>query len=332
MGWSLADQRARFSPAFIYNQINKGLDKGSFPQDGLSLLQEKGCVTIEDFPYDPDNYTKQPPGSLAAKAASFRIEKWARVDPKNTQAIKECLANSQPIIVGADCPLLFQLWGFGVGRLGIYAGMFGSYQGGETQSGGHAMCVVGYDDGKKAFKLINSWGANWGDAGFAWIDYASFGQMVREAYVTQDSKNNMALPGPPTPLAQLPKGVYRVRLTRWNWAEEDWTRLFNDDAHGIKLVIAKNGRNIFAPFRPLCGERGDHVVFADISWECEYDGTSQYTVELEECGPAAGLLDGGDVLAKLKMKRWQSAPNPWPWQARIMVGKSSYIETMVERR
>src|SRR5262249_55515703 len=35
----------------------------------------------------------------------------------------------------------------------------------------HAMCVVGYDDDKKAYLLMNSWGKGWGENGFCWVSY-----------------------------------------------------------------------------------------------------------------------------------------------------------------
>jgi hypothetical protein len=54
-------------------------------------------------------------------------------------------------------------------------GQAGAYQ------GGHGVCVVGYDDDrvygpglKGAFKLANSWGDDWGNAGFFWIGYEYF--------------------------------------------------------------------------------------------------------------------------------------------------------------
>ena len=36
------------------------------------------------------------------------------------------------------------------------------------------MLVVGYSDEYNAFKVVNSWGENWGSDGFVWIDYAAF--------------------------------------------------------------------------------------------------------------------------------------------------------------
>ena len=38
----------------------------------------------------------------------------------------------------------------------------------------HAMVLVGFDDDKKAFRVLNSWGTTWGDNGFIWIDYDFF--------------------------------------------------------------------------------------------------------------------------------------------------------------
>jgi hypothetical protein len=50
--------------------------------------------------------------------------------------------------------------------------------------GGHAQCVVGYDDKKYggAFLIMNSWGPRWGNRGFAWVRYPDFKYFVREAY------------------------------------------------------------------------------------------------------------------------------------------------------
>jgi len=38
----------------------------------------------------------------------------------------------------------------------------------------HTIIICGYDDLKHAYKVMNSWGTSWGDAGFSWIDYDFF--------------------------------------------------------------------------------------------------------------------------------------------------------------
>jgi hypothetical protein len=48
--------------------------------------------------------------------------------------------------------------------------------------GGHAMCVIGYDDRIGAFQVMNSWGPEWGENGLAYVRYGDFKEFVREAY------------------------------------------------------------------------------------------------------------------------------------------------------
>jgi hypothetical protein len=65
------------------------------------------------------------------------------------------------------------------------------------------MLVVGYDNARSAFKLLNSWGRDWSDDGFGWLSYDLFPKVVREAFVSKDAANGAGPnpgPGPqPTP-------------------------------------------------------------------------------------------------------------------------------------
>ena len=53
-------------------------------------------------------------------------------------------------------------------------------QGGEESEGGHAMCVIGYDDTVNggSFRIVNSWGTGWGDNGYFWLSYKDFIRQV----------------------------------------------------------------------------------------------------------------------------------------------------------
>jgi len=55
-------------------------------------------------------------------------------------------------------------------------------KGNQTYCGGHAMCVVGYDEGKEAFEIMNSWGEDWGDEGFCWVKYDDFGKYCKYGF------------------------------------------------------------------------------------------------------------------------------------------------------
>jgi len=47
------------------------------------------------------------------------------------------------------------------------------------QDGGpHASCIIGYDDSKHAFLMLNSWGDSWADQNTIWVDYDFFWQAV----------------------------------------------------------------------------------------------------------------------------------------------------------
>lgn len=60
------------------------------------------------------------------------------------------------------------------------------------------MTIVGYDEGRQAFRLINSWGKGWGDRGYAWIGYDLLQSRVRAAYVL-DVERSAPEPAPPPP-------------------------------------------------------------------------------------------------------------------------------------
>jgi len=55
------------------------------------------------------------------------------------------------------------------------------------------MLVVGFDDARRAFKVMNSWGTNWGNDGFCWLDYSYFPKAVKEGYVAKDAVNTAVI-------------------------------------------------------------------------------------------------------------------------------------------
>lgn len=174
-----------YSPAFLYNQI--GLDdcQGSYIGRAMEYMTRQGSVPMEDFPYDENDCTRQPDGSLIREAASRRMRGFTRLTPGDRndevdlRAIREHLSQGSPVVIGMMVGRSFmqdmvgkELWTPDLDDRG-FMGM-----------GGHAMCVVGYDDNRHggAFQLMNSWGTEWGVNGFAWVRYGDFSHFVREAY------------------------------------------------------------------------------------------------------------------------------------------------------
>ncbi|MBZ4419309.1 C1 family peptidase [Myxococcus sp. RHSTA-1-4] len=181
------DYRRIFSPAFIYNQINQGRDGGALFVDAFNLLSQQGAAPWSEMPYSAADF-RTPPGEGARQAARrFRIDYWRQVNVADIKEVKAQLNAGYPVAIGAIVDDGFHASGPGA--------IWRSVQG--AQRGGHAMLVVGYDDARGAFKLINSWGTRWGDGGYGWIAYDFFPTVVREGYVAKDAANG---PGPaPTP-------------------------------------------------------------------------------------------------------------------------------------
>ncbi|HMK70540.1 MAG TPA: DUF4384 domain-containing protein, partial [Xanthobacteraceae bacterium] len=73
----------------------------------------------------------------------------------------------------------------------------------DKNAGWHFMTLVGYDEHKQAFRLINSWSKRWGDHGYAWISYDLLHTRISGAYVL-DVGQLTAQPGPVTPAPVTP--------------------------------------------------------------------------------------------------------------------------------
>jgi C1A family cysteine protease len=52
--------------------------------------------------------------------------------------------------------------------------------------GGHAICLVGYDDDTQEYKFKNSWSEKWGDKGYGYITYKHMKQILMDAICMVD--------------------------------------------------------------------------------------------------------------------------------------------------
>jgi hypothetical protein len=166
----------------------------------MNLLRREGAATLTSFPYSEHDCTTLPNAATKQAARAFAIADWRRVNVQDEMEIKTQIASGFPVLIGMVVDNAFSQLGPGQ----IYSGPPGQSR------GGHAMVVVGYSDARSAFKVINSWGTNWGDQGFGWISYNVFRQTVREAYTAQDIVINSPVtppspPPPPPPVSHGPR-------------------------------------------------------------------------------------------------------------------------------
>lgn len=172
-----------YSPAFVYNQIGLEGCQGAYIQNAMEFMTTKGVVPYNDFPYTDQDCSRQPNSALENKATQNKLHGFTRLtdgestEGINVRAVKEHLAKDAPVVIGMMVGGSFM------------QGMMGKEMWAPTDEdrsqagfGGHAMCVIGYDDRKQAFQIMNSWGPEWGNNGIGWVRYADFKEFVREAY------------------------------------------------------------------------------------------------------------------------------------------------------
>lgn len=174
-----------FSPAFLYNQIHLDDCNGAYMLDAMQSMQKKGALPFSEFRYDESSCANYPDRTDLQQAQSFRIKGFNRLTlgaedyTPDLTAIKQNLAQGAPVVIGAMVGGTFM-----DGMIGRDTWVPSRSDYAMRDFGGHAMCVIGYDDDKKggAFQIMNSWGQDWGDNGFFWMRYTDFSQFVREAY------------------------------------------------------------------------------------------------------------------------------------------------------
>ncbi|MGB0850583.1 MAG: C1 family peptidase, partial [Bacteroidia bacterium] len=153
----------------------------------------RGVLPWRDFPYDQNSCANKP---RDAKMRNYTTKGYNRLtvtdNPRSDidmMAIKQNLAQGAPVVIGMLVGGSFM------------QGMQGQEVWQPTQNdyrmrgfGGHAMCVIGYDDYKAggAFQIMNSWGREWGKDGIGWVTYKDLKFFTKEAYGLYPMGNSKA--------------------------------------------------------------------------------------------------------------------------------------------
>lgn len=179
--WAFNTSYHIFSPSYIYNQINGGVDKGSYVEDAMNLVAEQGVCTFQDMPYTK-NYRTQPTNEQ--RKAAYPHRSYPYEDGSNykiidtVDGIKHALAAGEAVVLDG---LRIRP---DLEALDISNQVYNNSNGATT--GYHAVCAVGYDDSKKAVKFINSWGTQWGLHGFGYISYDLMAADGVTGFIMQD--------------------------------------------------------------------------------------------------------------------------------------------------
>ncbi|MDO3641901.1 C1 family peptidase [Mucilaginibacter sp. L3T2-6] len=168
-----------YSPAFLFRLLrpNDGqCTGGSSLGTAFELMKSTGSIHYTDLPalcidaVNPSQVGIAGNSKLKDYARLFDVTSSASI---KIQAVKKSISEKKPVVIGMLCPSSFDT----ARNCWIPKEQPG-------RQGGHAMCVVGYDDNQYggAFEIQNSWGTWWGNGGYIWIRYDDFSRFVQYAY------------------------------------------------------------------------------------------------------------------------------------------------------
>lgn len=136
-------------------------DAGASVRDTFYVLAHTGVCSAEDDSYIASNFDVPVTNAMRSAAAAYKIGAYHRV--LSVATARSVLASGYAIGLGFTVYPSFEE----IGAAGVMP-MPGR---GETPLGGHAVVIRGYDDGRGAFYVQNSWGAAWGAGGCFWMSY-----------------------------------------------------------------------------------------------------------------------------------------------------------------
>ncbi|OOM79896.1 C1 family peptidase [Clostridium sp. BL-8] len=141
-------------------------DSGASLRDGMKVLKNQGVCLEASWPYDIKTFENSPTEKELEEAKNYTISGYQRI--KSIDEIKHALLIEHLVVFGITVYESFET----VKTDGIVP----VPKDGEKELGGHALCIVGYDDNfnNGSFIVRNSWGDAWGDEGYCYIPYSMF--------------------------------------------------------------------------------------------------------------------------------------------------------------
>lgn len=203
-----------FSASYLYEQIKSPDDKdcqnGSDPINALVKMITGGDPFQTTVPYQCNTsltdaakteairYKIKDAAILFAGKGMMEGDKYVLGKEDLIAVTKKALLEGSPVSTGWHLPKSF----FDI-KTAVW-NTSSDDQLSDWKHNGHAMVVIGYDDGKYggAFRVLNSWGTDWADKGFVWVkydDYAKWCVLAMQVFgdpLTPPPAENKPAPGP----------------------------------------------------------------------------------------------------------------------------------------
>ncbi len=139
-------------------------DSGAQIRDGIKTVNKQGVCPEAMWPYNIAKFAAKPDNSCYKDALQHIVLNYSRV-PRSLNQMKGCIANGFPFVIGFTVYTSFE------SAAVAKTGKLNMPKTDEQVIGGHAVCIVGYDDSVKRFIVRNSWGTTWGLKGYFTMPY-----------------------------------------------------------------------------------------------------------------------------------------------------------------
>ena len=139
-------------------------DSGAQIRDGIKSVGAQGACPETEWPYDIAKFTDQPTQQCYTDAKELRAVAYQRV-ARSLQQMQGCLAAGYPFVFGFTVYESFE------SQEVAHSGVAPMPAPNEQVLGGHAVVAVGYDNASQRFRVRNSWGTGWGQAGYFTMPY-----------------------------------------------------------------------------------------------------------------------------------------------------------------
>ncbi len=237
-GWTNRDYITEnaFSPVYQYRVNSDNTDcSGAYTSEVVASLKNVGSVPMKNFSFSGGDElcpAVPVPSGNHNIAELYKIEEYTRLwssgasADEKVQRTKSSLAAGNPVVISANCPT-------SMSRL-TSEGLWDPTEDPDEHHGGHAICVVSYDDFKfgGAFEVQNSWSTNYGLGGYFWVKYDDYAEWIYQAFELVQFL-------PPEPVEPILAGSLRLfdlddqedldvslAAKNRNWT---WSRMDSDD-------------------------------------------------------------------------------------------------------
>jgi phi LC3 family holin len=155
-----------YKERILEGTVNK--DSGASIRDECKVAANGVCLESL-MPYDIERFNVVPSDNAESDALTHKIRQYQSL--KSLTQIKQALTLGKPVTIGMD------VYGSFESSIVAKTGKMIMPKRNEQNLGGHAVLVVGFKDstcciGSKGYLICrNSWGSDWGDAGYFYMPY-----------------------------------------------------------------------------------------------------------------------------------------------------------------